>query len=313
MKQLSFKTRGAWRKGLAQNHDKSSGLWLVFYKKHTGEPSLDYEAVVEEALCYGWIDSIIKKLDEDRLRAVLKEVSKQDELINDLEELQRAVPSPVPVSFNLLIYVARFLFAGSKEGTELLELLLGQARENHRAGKSGLISGKERTRALFCYIDHYATDMRLWKMLDDNGITHLGNILSRLWEANSPLPRYKGNSEEPYAIDTTSLDTMIDSMGMLNARMPMVKSIRGPYDAANMWLEDTLSLAKMYQADMVVYNGTPGCRNTWGMVKLFAKDLEEQGYPTHVMYADAFDDRVESWAITKQRFEEFIRVRRIGQ
>lgn len=254
-----------------------------------------------------------KKLDVDKLREVLKEISKQDVLINDLEELQRTVPNPVPVSFNLLIYVARFLFAGRKEGTELLELLLNRAKQNHENGVSGLVSGREHIRALFCYIDHYATDMRLWKMLDDNGITHVGNILSRLWEANSPLPRAKGYEGESYTIDTASLDTMIDSIGQLNARMPMVKSIRGPYDAANMWLEDTLALAKMYQADMVVYNGTPGCRNTWGMVKLFAKDLEEQGYPTHVMYADAFDDRVESWAITKHRFEEFVRVRRIGQ
>jgi len=66
MKQLYLKTRTAWRKWLARNHDKQSGVWLVFYKKHTGQPTLDYEAAVEEALCFGWIDSIIKKLDEQR-------------------------------------------------------------------------------------------------------------------------------------------------------------------------------------------------------------------------------------------------------
>lgn len=279
----------------------------------TGKKSQSYHRADYRALISFIENQTQKKLDEDRLREVLLEISKQDILINELEELQRVIPNPVPVSFNFLIYLARFLFAGSEEGTELLELLLKRSQENYKSGSSGLVSGRERIRALFCYIDHYSTNMRLWKMLDDNGITHVGNILSRLWEANSPLPRAKGNDGEPYAVDTRNLDTMIDSIGDLNARMPMIKSIRGPYDAPNMWLEDTVALAKLYQADMVVYNGTPGCRNTWGMVKMFAKDMEKHGYPTHVMYADAFDDRVESWPITKNRFEEFIRVRRIGQ
>lgn len=66
MKELYFKTRKAWRDWLAQNHDKSNGVWLVFYKKHTGTATLAYEAAVEEALCFGWIDSIIKKLDDER-------------------------------------------------------------------------------------------------------------------------------------------------------------------------------------------------------------------------------------------------------
>ena len=66
MKELYIPTRDEWRKWLAQNHDKSSGVWLVFYKKHTHVPTLQYDAAVEEALCFGWIDSIIKKLDEQR-------------------------------------------------------------------------------------------------------------------------------------------------------------------------------------------------------------------------------------------------------
>ena len=65
MKQLSLETRDQWRKWLARHHRREDGVWLVFHKKATGKPTLDYDAVVEEALCFGWIDSIIKKLDED--------------------------------------------------------------------------------------------------------------------------------------------------------------------------------------------------------------------------------------------------------
>jgi len=67
MKQVHVSTRAQWRKWLAGNHDQApDGIWLVFYKKDTGRPSLEYDEAVEEALCFGWIDSIIKTIDADK-------------------------------------------------------------------------------------------------------------------------------------------------------------------------------------------------------------------------------------------------------
>jgi len=66
MKQVYVKNRKEWREWLNQNHGKSSGIWLVFYKKHTGKSTLEYDEAVEEALCFGWIDSIIKKIDDEK-------------------------------------------------------------------------------------------------------------------------------------------------------------------------------------------------------------------------------------------------------
>jgi uncharacterized protein YdeI (YjbR/CyaY-like superfamily) len=66
MKQISIKNREEWRHWLSQHHDKSNGVWLVFYKKHTGKSTFEYEEAVEEALCFGWIDSIIKKVDNEK-------------------------------------------------------------------------------------------------------------------------------------------------------------------------------------------------------------------------------------------------------
>ena len=66
MKQLYFTTSEDWRKWLDRNYDQENEVWLVFFKKETGEPTLEYEAAVEEALCFGWIDSIIKKIDEKK-------------------------------------------------------------------------------------------------------------------------------------------------------------------------------------------------------------------------------------------------------
>ena len=67
MKQLYVPDRSRWRSWLVKNHDKEEdGIWLVFYRKKASKPTLEYEHAVEEALCFGWIDSIIKKIDETK-------------------------------------------------------------------------------------------------------------------------------------------------------------------------------------------------------------------------------------------------------
>lgn len=66
MKTVEAKDRAEWRAWLAANHDKETEVWLVYYKKGTGKASVAYGASVEEALCYGWVDSIIKSLDDTK-------------------------------------------------------------------------------------------------------------------------------------------------------------------------------------------------------------------------------------------------------
>lgn len=63
-----FRTRQAWRDWLALNHDKSKGLWLAYYKKGSGKRSITYEEALQEALCFGWIDSTIARLDAERYK-----------------------------------------------------------------------------------------------------------------------------------------------------------------------------------------------------------------------------------------------------
>lgn len=60
------KTRAEWRSWLVQNHTRTEGLWLISYKKGTGKSRFDYNDAVEEALCFGWIDSKPNKLDDER-------------------------------------------------------------------------------------------------------------------------------------------------------------------------------------------------------------------------------------------------------
>lgn len=61
-----FKTAAAWRAWLKRNHAREKEIWLVYYKKGSGKTSVTYEEALQEALCYGWIDSIVSRLDDER-------------------------------------------------------------------------------------------------------------------------------------------------------------------------------------------------------------------------------------------------------
>ncbi|MCU0290603.1 MAG: YdeI/OmpD-associated family protein [Thermoanaerobaculaceae bacterium] len=63
---LEVEGQEAWRTWLEAHHDTIREVWLVFWKKHTGRQSMTYEEAVEEALCWGWIDSILRRFDDDR-------------------------------------------------------------------------------------------------------------------------------------------------------------------------------------------------------------------------------------------------------
>jgi uncharacterized protein YdeI (YjbR/CyaY-like superfamily) len=65
IKQIYFPTIEKWRKWLQENHIKENKIAVIRYKKHTGKPSPNYMDLMHEAICFGWIDSTVKRIDED--------------------------------------------------------------------------------------------------------------------------------------------------------------------------------------------------------------------------------------------------------
>jgi uncharacterized protein YdeI (YjbR/CyaY-like superfamily) len=61
-----FPKRSGWRAWLEKNHATKKEIWLLFYKKHTGKSCVRLDEAVEEALCFGWIDSVLKRIDDER-------------------------------------------------------------------------------------------------------------------------------------------------------------------------------------------------------------------------------------------------------
>ena len=66
MKTLTVETAEQWREWLQKHHDLESEIWLVFHRRQTGRASIAYEDAVDEALCVGWVDSLIKRIDDSR-------------------------------------------------------------------------------------------------------------------------------------------------------------------------------------------------------------------------------------------------------
>ena len=60
-----YRNRDEFREWLEKNHDKKKELWIIFYKKHLNK-GMPYDDAVEEALCFGWIDGILKRIDEEK-------------------------------------------------------------------------------------------------------------------------------------------------------------------------------------------------------------------------------------------------------
>jgi uncharacterized protein YdeI (YjbR/CyaY-like superfamily) len=65
-KTLYVPERADWRAWLERHHKTETEVWLIYYKKHTGRPTIPYDCAVEEALCFGWIDSTVKRIDDEK-------------------------------------------------------------------------------------------------------------------------------------------------------------------------------------------------------------------------------------------------------
>ena len=88
MKKHLFNDRDEWRAWLEEHHQSESEVWLIYYKGHTGKKSIRYEEAVEEALCFGWIDSKVKRIDEEKY---MQRYTQRNELSNWSESNKKRV------------------------------------------------------------------------------------------------------------------------------------------------------------------------------------------------------------------------------
>ncbi len=232
------------------------------------------------------------KLDEDKLRQCCKEAKKQDEYVAEIYDLRRAVPNPVPAIFNFMMFGTRFMASGTPQATKVMETMYEVVKERYKKGEGVL--PREKARAGFVYLGHFTMGGEFWRWLEHNGISLIMEGLAIL-------------GHQHYTIDTSTVDTMLDSLAGQAHNMIMTKQIRGPLDYPGQWFEDIATLAKDLNLDCAIYLGTMGCKNTWGGIKVLMQMIEEElEIPTLIIHSDTWDDRVTPWPTIRDQIEEFV-------
>jgi uncharacterized protein YdeI (YjbR/CyaY-like superfamily) len=141
MKPRFFKTPAAFRKWLAANHRKSKELWVGFYKKATGNPSITWPESVDEALCFGWIDGIRKNIDHESY--VIRFTPRKSESIwsaVNVRNVERLVKEKRMTEAGLKAYALRKefrsgIYSYEQRPAELVEPYASQFKKNKAAWK----------------------------------------------------------------------------------------------------------------------------------------------------------------------------------
>ena len=136
-----FPSPSAFRKWLAANHAKSKELWVGFYKKNSGKPSITWPESVDEALCFGWIDGIRKRIDDDSyvIRFTPRKANSVWSAVN-IRNVERLINEKRMQPAGLKAYAARKeyrsgIYSYEQRSPELVEPYAGILKRNKAAWK----------------------------------------------------------------------------------------------------------------------------------------------------------------------------------
>ena len=154
-KTLYVSDRKSWRAWLAKHHGDEKEIWLIYYYKNTGKPRIAYNNAVEEALCYGWIDSIVKAIDKERFAQRFSARKKNSVLSQMNKERVRSLIARRKMTKEGLSAIAR-AFDPEKDKAEdfVIPLDISKAlRENKQAWKNFQQFPASYRRIRIAYID----------------------------------------------------------------------------------------------------------------------------------------------------------------
>jgi uncharacterized protein YdeI (YjbR/CyaY-like superfamily) len=136
-----FKTPSAFHKWLAANHARSQELWVGFYKKGSGRPSITWPESVDEALCFGWIDGIRKSIDEEsyKIRFTPRKSTSVWSAVN-IRNVAKLIKEDRMHAAGMKAFAARKenrsgIYAYEQRSPELVEPYLGKLKQNRAAWK----------------------------------------------------------------------------------------------------------------------------------------------------------------------------------
>ncbi len=230
-----------------------------------------------------------ERLDEDRLRGVVRRANRCTELYWELFEYRKMKPSPLPNLFNLFLAPVRFCLWGTDAGIRTLESML-QTGERRRA--AGLYTAeKERCRVLWVYTSYYFNVSELHRWMGHKGWSFLADVLSLC------LPK---------PIDESTWDTMVDGLATEAWEYPMNRQM-GKASMSRAWVSDMVWAARELGADCAIHCGHDACKQTWSVVSILGEELMKQAnVPLLVLHGDSWMKTTTPITVIQQEMDEFI-------
>ncbi len=230
-----------------------------------------------------------EKLSEEKLRRVMEKANRCTELNNELWEMQKAKPSPLPNLYSLMLYGTRFTMWGTDAAIENLESMVATAKR--RMKDPAFSKRPEKARTLWAYTSYYFDVLGLFNWMDDKGYAHLGDGLDLYF---------------PQAVDCASMDTMIEGWARSAWNMPMTRQVGGE-SMSGAWTEDIVFAAGDLNADCVIFCGHHSCKQTWSVVSILGKELKKRlGLPILVLQGDSWLKNMTPIGAIQQQIEEFV-------
>ncbi|MCX6775930.1 MAG: YdeI/OmpD-associated family protein [Candidatus Micrarchaeota archaeon] len=123
--------RKTWRSWLVKNHQKENEIWLIYYKKVSGKPRIPYNDAVEEALSFGWIDSIVKNIDDERFAQRFSPRKPNSQLSQmNRERIRRLIAQKRMTPAGLAAIAHTFKADSDNEDFTISDDILGAIKEN---------------------------------------------------------------------------------------------------------------------------------------------------------------------------------------
>ncbi len=274
---------------LVANHLSIPHFFLQKPPDDSGRGRQQYAAYLRQLIAE--LESFLdERLDEGRLRSVLEKANRCTELYHELYDLQKAVPSPVPNLFSMMIYGVRFTMWGTDGAVEALEQMVEVSKR--RLASPKYADKKEIARCFWAYLSYYFDLAGLFSWMDEQGYSHLGDMLGICF---------------PQPIDTSSSDAMLEGLAETAWNMPMTRQV-GAESVSGSWTEDVLWASRQLKADCVIFCGHHSCKQTWAAASILRKELmKRQNLPMLSLQGDAWIKRMTPMSAIQQEIDEFIK------
>jgi uncharacterized protein YdeI (YjbR/CyaY-like superfamily) len=191
MDSVQIESRAEWRAWLQKHHQRTQGIWLITWKKASGSRHVSYDDVVEEALCFGWIDSKPGKVDEQRTRLWLspRKSGSAWSLVNK-NRIERAIAAGLMTAAGLAKIEAAKL-DGSWNALDAVDALqipddLAAALSKHKAASNFEAFPKSAKRGILEWIGNAKTAATRAKRVEETARLAAINERANQWKPKKP-------------------------------------------------------------------------------------------------------------------------------